>query len=233
MDTNTTIDYESATALTPGPEPDSIPNPQSEISNEHSEPRQSPVGGQPAFPRSPGESPRAYSAFITFFQLGHSRSLQAVSDKLDENISTIKKWSSKFSWSDRIQSFNAGVLQQHAEAEATAQRERAAEWSARMADLRQQEWTAGQKLLSVVQFYLESCGDEHLDKMNLSQVARALTISSDISRQAIGADPTEKAEPAMSPIQIQLTDALKRVLGNSGSPSPNPDSSCSFTPCAN
>jgi hypothetical protein len=167
----------------------------------------------PAFPRSSGESPRAYSAFMTFFQLGHGRSLQATADKLDESIDIIKKWSSKFSWSGRIQSYNAGLLQQQAEAEAASQREQVAEWSARMTELRRQEWAAAQKLLSAVQFYLESCGEEQLEKMTLSQVARALNISSSISRMAItGAGLPEKAEPALSPIQIQLTDALNRAF---------------------
>ena len=39
----------------------------------------------PFFPRAPGETPRAFSAFMTFFQLGHARSCQAVAD--DEEMS--------------------------------------------------------------------------------------------------------------------------------------------------
>ncbi len=170
----------------------------------------------PTFPRAQGESPRAYSAFMTFFQLGHGRSLQAVADKLDEAIGTIKKWSSKFDWSDRIQSFNAGVLQQQAESEAASRREQAAQWSARLAELRHQEWTAAQKLLCAVHCFLETCGEEQLQKMTISQVARALNISSNISRLAItGGDLPENAEPALSPIQIKLTNALKRAFPNS------------------
>ena len=173
------------------------------------------LNAQPVFPRFPGETPRAFSAFLAFFQFGHGRSLPAVANKLDEGIDTVRKWSSKFDWSERIQSFNAGILQQHAETEAASQREQAAEWSARLADLRQQEWAASQKLLSAVQCFLETCGEEQMQKMTLSQVARALNISSNISRLAIsGSDQPEKAEPALSPIQIQLTDALKRAFGN-------------------
>jgi hypothetical protein len=187
------------------------------------------VGGstlntQPAFPRCPSETPRAYSAFTAYFQLGHGRTLQAVADKLSEDIGTIKRWSTKFSWGERIQSYNAGILQQQAEADAVSQREQAAQWSARMTELRLQEWTAAQKLLSAVQCYLESCGEEQLEKMTLSQVARALNIGSNISRIAIGADLTEmKTEPALSPIQIQLTDALNRAYGNPTATPNNPN----------
>jgi hypothetical protein len=127
---------------------------------------------------------------------------------------------------DRIQSYNAGILQQQAEADATSQREQAAEWSTRMAELRRQEWNAAQKLLSAVQCYLEGCGEEQLEKMTLSQVARALNISSTISRLAItGAGLPEKTEPALSPIQIQLTDALNRAFAKHESPGANPSTS--------
>jgi|ERR1043166_188217 hypothetical protein len=72
------------------------------------------------FPRASAESPRAYSAFMAYFQLGHARSLPTLAGKLDESLDTLKKWSSKFDWAERIQSFNAGLLQQQAETEAAA-----------------------------------------------------------------------------------------------------------------
>ena len=49
---------------------------------------------QPFFPRAPGETPRAFGAFMTFFQLGHARSCQAVADKLGEGLPTVKNWAS-------------------------------------------------------------------------------------------------------------------------------------------
>jgi hypothetical protein len=176
------------------------------------------------FPRSPNETPRAYSAFMTFFQFGHGRTLQAVADKLGEKVETIRKWSSKFNWPDRIQTFNAGVLQQHAAAEATTLLEQAAERSARMAEMRQLEWTAVQKLLSGIHCYLEGYGEEQLEKMTLAQVARTLDLTSSIGRKSIEADPLEKpTEPQKSQVEIQLTESLRRVLGNRSSASPAAD----------
>jgi hypothetical protein len=67
------------------------------------------------FPRFPGETPRAYGAFITFFDLCHGRSLTAVAEKSGEGLATVKNWSSKYSWSKRIQDFNSGVLQHQAD----------------------------------------------------------------------------------------------------------------------
>ncbi len=157
---------------------------------------------QLSFSLAPGESPRASSAFMTFFQLGHGRSLRAVADQLDMGIDAIKKWSSRFDWNDRIHSFNAEILQQQMQAEVASQSEQVAEWSARMAALREQQWAAAQKLLAVVQCYLENFGDEQLEKMTLSHATRALVIASKIARMALaGIEHPEKSKPELSPSQ--------------------------------
>src|SRR5689334_3677995 len=78
------------------------------------------LNSQPVFPRFPGETPRAFSAFTTFFELGHSRSLPAVADLLGENHDTVRRWSSKFRWSNRIHSANSNLLQHQADAQAAA-----------------------------------------------------------------------------------------------------------------
>src|SRR4051812_45856576 len=137
---------------------------------------------QPAFQRLPGETPRSYSAFIAWFQLGHSRSLQGVADNLDESISNIKKWSSRFAWSRRLQTFNAGLLQDQAAQIADANRKNTADWTQRLHAFREQEWDAAQKLLTAAQCFLESFGDEDVGKMTLSHVSRALRIASHIGR---------------------------------------------------
>jgi hypothetical protein len=171
----------------------------------------------PAFPRCPGETPRAFSAFLAFFQLGHGRCLQAVADHLGEKHDTVKAWSSKYRWSERIQSYHSGLLQQQAEAEAAARRQQAADWSARTSAYREQEWATAQKLLTAAQCYLESFGDREVEKMTLAQVSRALQISSRIARQALrGASGPE--EPTLAPLQIELAAALKRAYAQPPAP---------------
>ena len=166
------------------------------------------------FPRASGESPRAYSAFMTYFQFGHARSLQNVADKLNENIDTVRRWSSKFDWRDRIQSFNAGVLQQQAEAEAAVRLEHAAEWASRLAYLRREEWSAAQKLLSTVQCFLDTCGEDQIQKMTLAQVARSLNISSKIGRLAVaGNDTGEQTDSDMS-FMPDVEEAIRKIYGN-------------------
>ena len=88
---------------------------------------------------------------------------------------TVKAWSSKYHWSERILSFHSGLLQQQAEAEAAARRQ-AADWSRRTSEYREQEWATVQKLLTAAQCFLESFGDREVEKMTLAQVSSALQI---------------------------------------------------------
>jgi hypothetical protein len=164
----------------------------------------------------PGETPRAFSAFLAFFQLGHARSLQGVADQLGENPATIKNWSSKFRWSDRIHAFNSGLLQQQAEAQAALHRQHSADWARRTREYREQEWAAAQKLLVAVQCFLESFGDREVEKMTLSQVSRALQISSRIARMALSGN-TGLEERIETPLETELAAALKRAYSQ---PSP-------------
>ena len=166
----------------------------------------------PSFPRSPGETPRAFAAFMAYFQLGCARSLPAVAGHLGEKPDTIKSWSSKYHWADRIQSYNSGLLEQQVQAETAVRRQQAAEWSRRSGEFREQEWIAAQKLLAAVQCFLESFGDREVEKMTLAQVSRALQISSRIARQALTA-ATASEEPASTPLPLEFTAALERAYG--------------------
>ena len=169
---------------------------------------------QPTFPRRPGETPRAFRAFTTFFQLGQARSHQAVADQLGEGLATVKNWASKYGWSERLLAFNSGLLQQEALDQAALQRQHAVEWAARLNCFREQEWEAAQKLITAVECFLESFGEEELHKMTLGQVSRALKISSAVGRQALAGVPVpESAEPEISPVQQQFLDAVKRIYG--------------------
>jgi len=184
-----------------------------------------PPGSPAALPRLAAEPPRAFSAFITYFQLGLARSLQAVADSLDIPLPTLKRWSSRFNWAQRIQSFNSGLLNHEARAQADHHRLNHAAWAARLDSFREQEWETSQKLLAAVQCFLESFDDEDLKRMTLSQVSRAFRISSTIGRLALsGAQlPPEKPDSTTDPVQQQLLRSLNLVYG-SPDPSPNPGS---------
>lgn len=162
--------------------------------------------------RLPGETPRAFGAFLTYFHLGHGRSLQGVADRLDEVLPTVKKWSSKYRWRERINDFNSGLLGSSAAAEAARQRRLAADWADRLRQFREQEWDAAQKLNGAARCFLDSFGEEELHKMNLAQVSRALKISSQIGRLALGgAELPAASDPELSPVQQQFLNAIQRL----------------------
>ena len=171
----------------------------------------------PAFPRQPGETPRAFGAFLAFFQLGHGRSLAAVAGVLGENPATVKNWSSKYHWSDRVAAFQSGLLQAQVAAQTALQNQSAADWARRMREYRENEWAAGQKLHAAVLCYLENFGDREVEKMTLSQVSRALQISSRISRQALSGGHVP-ADPAPSAVESALAAALQKAYGPPATP---------------
>jgi hypothetical protein len=155
---------------------------------------------------------------MAFFQLGHTRSLQAVADHLAEKLKTVQAWSTKFHWKDRLNAYNSGLLESQAQAQAEARRQEAADWTRRSSAFREQEWAATQKLLAAAQCFLESFGDREVQHMTLGQVSRALQIASRLGRQtlagAIGPqDPT--------PFQLEFEEAIQRVYGQ---PLPTPGS---------
>ena len=166
-----------------------------------------------SFPRLPGETPRAFSAFITWFQLGHSRCLAAVAEQLGEKHDTVKFWSSKYRWSDRINAFNSGVLQQQAEFEAAARCRQSADWSRRNDEYREQEWAVAQKLLLAAHCFLENLGDREVEKMSLAQVSRALEIYARLARHSLS-HASASDTPPLAPLQVELEAALKKAFGS-------------------
>jgi hypothetical protein len=243
---NMNTSNDSNTVSTPVCATDTTKN--SELCNEPGDPRQSTVGGQPAvsdtsknselcilnsdlktpstlnpqpaFNRDPNETPRAFNAFTTYFRLGHSRTLQVVADKLGEQLPTVKNWSSKYDWSERINHFNSGLLEQQAQAEAETARKAAADWARRTQLFREQEWESGQRLLAVVRCCLENFGDRELEKIRLSELSRALNVVSKMSHSALQNPAAADDRPALAPIQNELLAALRRMPDPAAPPPP-------------
>jgi len=176
-----------------------------------------PPAAPPAFPHQPGETPRAFGAFLAFFQLGPSRSLPALAEVLGENPATVKNWSSKYRWSDRLLAYQSGLLQTQVAAQAALVQSSAADWARRSSEFREHEWAAGQKLLGAVLCFLENFGDREVEKMSLAQVSRALQISTRISRSALSGELLLE-ESAPSALEAALAVALQKAYGQPAAP---------------
>ena len=166
----------------------------------------------PDFPRRLGETPRAYGAFTVYFALGQTRSLSQVADELGEHLTTVKTWSSRFRWSERIASFNAALLRQQAEAQLVRHREHADHWARRTRECREQEWDAAQKLRFAAQCFLETVGESQVEKMSLGQASRAIQIAARLARQALSDAPLPETA-VLAPIQLEMAAALQKAFG--------------------
>jgi hypothetical protein len=168
----------------------------------------------PVFPRRAGETPRAFSAFLAYFQQGQTRSLSAVADQLGEGLGTVKNWSSQHDWAGRLQAFHSGLLSAQARDHAARQLRPAADWQRRLDELREQEWESSQKLSIAAQCFLETLGEDDLRRMTLAQASRALKISSAIARSALaGLELPASPEAELSLLQRQLLAGVERVYG--------------------
>jgi hypothetical protein len=171
----------------------------------------------PAFPRFPGETPRALGAFLAWFNLGPARSLPAVADQLGEKLDSVKKWSSRYHWADRLCRYQSGLLQQQVDAQVAFQQEHAADWARRTHECRRQEWEAAQKLRAVAQCFLETVGEPQVEKITLAQASRALQVAARLARQALS-DAALPDAATHAPIQLEIEAALQKAFGSPAVP---------------
>lgn len=59
-----------------------------------------------------GESQQAFEAFSLYLEMGESRSLRAVGQRLGKSRAIIEKWSRRWSWQERLRSYNNEVQRQ-------------------------------------------------------------------------------------------------------------------------
>ena len=60
--------------------------------------------------RQPGEGPKAYEAFSMYRELGTERSIQKVANLCSKDSSLLRRWSSKWSWRERIRAWDNELL---------------------------------------------------------------------------------------------------------------------------
>ena len=76
------------------------------------------------FQPAEGETAGALEAFHCYFEMPKDvRSLKKVAEQLGYNESTIREWSAKFGWRDRILKYQARLLNTRIESDAAAAKE--------------------------------------------------------------------------------------------------------------
>jgi hypothetical protein len=123
-----------------------------------------PWSGLPAQLRPiPGETLEAFEGFVCYFNLGHERSLRLVAKKLDASIDTVKEWSSKHHWVDRIFSYEAQLFgkcvaakARSAEEQAAAKSNAEAQFRHKLAGISEMNLTHGQNIINYVMVHKPS-----------------------------------------------------------------------------
>lgn len=59
-----------------------------------------------SFERLPGESKKAYEAFTLYRDMGYTRSIQKVAQKLTKSDALLRRWSSQYQWVERANAFD-------------------------------------------------------------------------------------------------------------------------------
>lgn len=56
--------------------------------------------------RQPGETEKAYEAFLVYKNLGPGRSIKKVSDRLHKTYALIYRWNMRYGWKTRVEAFD-------------------------------------------------------------------------------------------------------------------------------
>jgi hypothetical protein len=172
----------------------------------------SPPGGEEALPLYKGETENAYAAFYTFLGLGPTRDHQKTAEATSTSIHTIRFWSARFRWKERIQLLNARKLQGLLEAQAAQQAEAAVDWAKRCREQNELQWDSGNELLAATRECLRefrSCPEN----MSLGQIANAMETSSKVCYLAVQratAKPDASAND-ISALRRELEASLKKA----------------------
>jgi hypothetical protein len=152
------------------------------------------LGGYQALGRQPGETLRAYAAFLDYVRLGEGRSLRRLLAQYThgENrerseykpgtarpptrrFATLAEWSAKYGWQERLAAYKAE----------RAQHEQAV-WEERRRAVREADWSLGWQLRELVQRLLAQT------ELDADALLKALKLASELQRLAAEVPPPKQ-----------------------------------------
>jgi hypothetical protein len=159
----------------------------------------------------PGETLDSFEGFMCYFNLGHNRTLKGVAEKLDLNISTVKEWSAKHHWVDRILEYEAYVFNTRIASDAAAAKELALAKVEREALRRQKNTRLSNFLAQLAEKLLEHHLLHNLDKTKLSDILKIFSLATKV--EALGADDasTDPDEQEKATLLAEIEASLKRI----------------------
>ena len=141
-----------------------------------------------AIARIPGETPKAYGAFVQYAQMGPERSLARLTAALGKT--TVKQrqfeaWSVRWQWQRRVTGYDDTIAADAARAHAKRYREELEDHRKRYGSVGKALYSVSLQLLSKLN---EQKDDLELTPNALAVVARALIVAGDLEAHALGID---------------------------------------------
>ena len=159
----------------------------------------------------PGESLDAFEGFMCYYNLGHKRLHKEVAKILDLNISTVKEWSAKHHWVDRILEYEAYLFNTRIASDAAAAKELALAKGEREALRRRMNTGLSKFLAQLGEKLLEHHIVHKLDKIKFPDILKIFELA--IKVDALG-DNDASADPdaqEKSTLLAEIEASLKRI----------------------
>lgn len=161
------------------------------------------------------ESQQAADAYREYLGMGPERSVRAVARRLGKSSTLIGRWSSRWSWPERVAAEGDRLALVERLAVEDLARRKAAEWLARQTEQREEEWRVRGELLEVGREALRRWKAQAARCGSLEGVARVLEVASKLGRLASGmaTDRTELTGEDGGAIRVELGAALTKIYG--------------------
>ena len=168
------------------------------------------------FEKQPRESAKAFAAFSLYLSLGAERSTAAVAKELAKSEQLVRRWSAKFSWTDRVAAHGAHLAVVEREAIEAAARGKAAEWASREQKLRETEWAMHEAAIAAAKKGLTAYMDREKVYANLADIARMLEIASKLGRLAtgLGTEGERRGGDDLPGLRVEVTVALEKIYSD-------------------
>ena len=159
--------------------------------------------------RAPNETVRQYSALCLFAHEGLDRSLSKLAQAEHIPLSTLRSWSARFNWRDRVEDYDLQLIEEEQAAQQVAFTARIADWTARQDALRELEFEMSQRLIKRAREILEN----PRTVFRAADALAAFELASEIGRRACGLslDPQPLPPPNLYP---NLEYMLERAYGS-------------------
>jgi hypothetical protein len=164
------------------------------------------------FQPAEGETAAAIEAFHCYFDMGkQGRSVRKVAEQLGYHETTVKEWSAKFGWGDRILKYQTRLLNTRLSSDAAAAKELALAKVERETLRREKHTKLSSFLLQLAEKLLEHHLLTNLDKTKLADILKLFALGTKIDALSADDASTDPDAQEKATLLAELDQAFKRI----------------------